>query len=30
MQATANAYLGALNSYLSQKNRLTKNCGHQV
>jgi len=30
MFATANAYLGALNSYLSQKNRLTKNCGHQV
>ena len=30
MLATANAYIGALNSYLSQKNRLTKNCGHQV
>lgn len=30
MLATANAYLGALNSYLSQKDRLTKNCGHQV
>ena len=30
MLATAKAYLGALNSYLSQKNRLTKNCGHQV
>lgn len=30
MLATANAYLGALNSYLVQKDRLTKNCGHQV
>jgi 2-isopropylmalate synthase len=30
MLATANAYIGALNSYLSQKNRLTKSCGHQV
>jgi len=30
MVATAKAYIGALNSYLSQKNRLTKNCGHQV
>ncbi|OCL84367.1 MULTISPECIES: 2-isopropylmalate synthase [Arcobacteraceae] len=30
MLATAKAYLGALNSYLSQKDRLTKNCGHQI
>jgi len=30
MLATANAYLGALNSYLSQKERLSKNKQHQV
>ena len=30
MLATAKAYLGALNSYLSQKERLAKNVEHQV
>ncbi len=30
MLATAKAYLGALNSYLSQKERLTKNKQHQI
>lgn len=30
MLATAKAYLGALNSYLSQKERLAKNSEHQV
>jgi len=30
MLATAKAYLGALNSYLSQKQRLSKNTKHQI
>ena len=30
MLATAKAYLGALNSYLSQKERLSKNSEHQI
>ena len=30
MLATAKAYLGALNSYLSQKERLSKNSQHQI
>jgi len=30
MLATAKAYLGALNSYLSQKERLSKNVEHQI
>ena len=30
MLATAKAYLGALNSYLSQKERLSKNNEHQI